>query len=180
MGRLRKRCRFCRRMFLPDPRTKGKQIACLRQACRRQRKKEGQEAQARRNPGYFKGRYANTRKWLDEHPGYITEYRDRNPLARQKHRECERRRRKRHQDLAVDIQDVISTQEIEDTELSCHLPSVDIQDAIQKQVFVCTGLISRLRRVDIQDPIDLTAAGCYKQGKLIWSCASRGFLERTG
>ena len=180
MGRLMKRCRFCRRMFVPDPRTKGKQYACSRKACRRQRNKESRKAWAKRNPGYFRGRYANTRKWLDEHPGYITGYRNRNPQARQKHRECERRRRQRRKDLAVDIQDAISTQEIEETQLNRHSPSVDIQDAIQKQVCIATGLISQLRRVDIQGSMDLTTAGCYKQGKLIWGYASNGFLERRG
>lgn len=172
MGQLnRKRCRFCRRLFVPDPRTKDEQYACSRKACQKQRKKENQKAWVKRNPGCFQGRYDNTKKWLGEHPGYITEHRTRHPEAREKHREAEHQRRLRRKNLAVDIQDSILTQGVDDKEVSRQLPIVDIQDSIQKQVFVSTGLISQLRRVDIQDSIDLTIAGCYKWGKLIWRYA---------
>ena len=115
--------------FLPDGRTKGKQYACRKSECQKRRKKENQAAWLARHPGYLKGRYPNTRKWLDGHPGYLTDFRVQHPEAREKHVSAERERRKRRAELAVDIQDLKSLQDIESKGVTGDLPSVDIQDS---------------------------------------------------
>ena len=172
----RRRCRFCHRLFYPDPRTKGGQYACSTPACQKQRKTGNQQAWLRRHPGYFKGRYRNTRSWLDEHPGYITEHRRKHPEAREKHAEMERRRRRSHAELAVDIQDVRWLQGVGKQGVSPELPSVDIQDSISTELLVITGLTSKLHRVDIQGANDLYLSTCYNLGRRIWRCA-RASLE---
>lgn len=94
MGK-RKRCRFCRRLFCPNPRTKGKQYACSDPACQMARKRQNQETWLAKHPGYFDDRYRNTRAWLDERPGYLAEHRRKHPEAQEKHAKDERERRKR-------------------------------------------------------------------------------------
>jgi hypothetical protein len=60
---LGKRCLFCGRFFVPDPRVGERQKACPREACRKQRKGVAQRAWCERNPGYFKGRYPYVKQW---------------------------------------------------------------------------------------------------------------------
>jgi hypothetical protein len=168
-------------LFSPDPRTKGRQYACSAPACQKQRKIKNHLAWLAKNPGYFKGRYRKTRSWWEKHPGYITEYRREHPEARKKHAEAERRRRKKRAALAVDIQDVISLQELAAKGLKSELPCVDKQDSISTELLVVTGLTSRLQRadsVDIQDANDVSLATCYNLGRKIWDCA-RTFLGRA-
>ena len=167
----RKRCRFCRCLFHPDRRTKGKQYACSKPDCQKRQKKENQAAWLARHTGYFKGRYPNTRKWLDEHPGYLAAYRAQNPEAREKHASEERDRRKQRAELAVDIQDLKSLQSIDDNGFTGELPSVDIQDSISTELLLIIGLMARLPRVDIQDSTDMSLPVCYHLGRQIYGFA---------
>lgn len=175
-----KHCRFCKKLFMPNPRAKAKQYACRSPDCQKQRKRKNQGRWLERHPGYFRGRYENTKLWLKEHPGYITSYRQSHPEAREKHRVGARRRRERLKSLRVDIQDLISTQRTEVHKVKHKLPSVDIQDSLLRQLVVVTGLISMLRGVDIQDSIDLTMVGCYKRGYEMWGFGRREVLKLTG
>lgn len=77
-----KRCPYCRRLFVPDPRLKERQATCGRQECRRQRKRQSNEDWRSRHPDYFRGMYpqqkeayrtrAEYRKcYRAEHPEYV-------------------------------------------------------------------------------------------------------------
>jgi len=70
MGTRQKRCEFCGRFFVVDRRVGNRQRSCSRPACRNARKKAAQARWVKNNPGYFKGRYENTRRWREAHPGY--------------------------------------------------------------------------------------------------------------
>lgn len=70
----RRKCPCCKQLFLPDPRTQGRQRFCSREACQRASKaasqcrwfsKEG-------NGDYFRGprEVERVRKWRSKHPGY--------------------------------------------------------------------------------------------------------------
>lgn len=84
-----KRCAYCGRFFRPDYRQATRQKACRREECRRRRRREAQRRWSEKNPGYFKGRYEDTRTWRLSHEGYQRRW-------RQKRREiqdtCERQR----------------------------------------------------------------------------------------
>lgn len=64
-----KNCEFCGRFFIPDCRIGSKQRSCARPDCRTLRKAAAQAAWVSKNSDYFKGRYATTKKWREEHPG---------------------------------------------------------------------------------------------------------------
>jgi hypothetical protein len=48
--RSRKRCPFCEELFWPDPRTRGRQWACSKPACQKQRRRESQRRWRAKNP----------------------------------------------------------------------------------------------------------------------------------
>ena len=61
-----KRCLFCGRFFVPDPRVGERQKACAREACKRERKAVAQRAWCEKNPGYFQGRYPYVKQWRQQ------------------------------------------------------------------------------------------------------------------
>lgn len=72
-----KRCAYCGRFFRPVCRVKDRQKSCDSLECRARRKKESQKRWVKANPGYFKGRYENTRQWRKAHPDYQRQWRAR-------------------------------------------------------------------------------------------------------
>ena len=74
-----KRCLFCGRFFVPDPRVGDRQKACHREPCKKKRKAEAQRQWCENNPGYFQGRYPYVKQWREQkklssggtHPGMI-------------------------------------------------------------------------------------------------------------
>jgi hypothetical protein len=69
-GRRQSRCRYCGRFFVPDPRVGNRQKSCGREECRVKLKRESQKKWVEANPGYFWGRYENTKQWRRGHPDY--------------------------------------------------------------------------------------------------------------
>lgn len=70
-------CVVCNVFFTADKRVGKRQKTCGRPSCKLEYKRRCQKDWLRRNPGYFKGRYENTKEWLREHPGYLKDYRKR-------------------------------------------------------------------------------------------------------
>lgn len=68
-------------------------MVCGSEECKKWRKREVDRLWQEANPTYFQERYPETRKWLDEHPGYQARYRDEHPEYREKKRKRERARR---------------------------------------------------------------------------------------
>jgi hypothetical protein len=71
-----KQCRYCGKMFLPDPRVGARQKACSRE-CAKARKQENNQSFARINPGYWSGRYDELKDWRAKHPEYQRNWRQR-------------------------------------------------------------------------------------------------------
>jgi hypothetical protein len=148
-----KRCRFCHGLFSPDPRLGHRQVACSTAACQEARKHESQAAWLQRNPDYFTGRYPKVKQWLDDHPGYLADYRRRHPDRVQRDNV---RRKVRHQldrEARADMQDSIVLQAPISKQLRSLLvrpPNADIQDSIWPQVVLTSifssRFVSRLRR----------------------------------
>ena len=111
MRRRRKRCRFCKELFVPDPRLKGRQVACSKEECQRARKRADRDDWLKRHPGYFTGRYANTKSWRHQHPDYQRRWRREHPEVRTRDNTRRRRRRELANLARAEIQNSISLQE---------------------------------------------------------------------
>ncbi len=65
-----KKCRYCRKVFAPDPRVGDRQVSCKATECRKKRKQMAQRKWRQANPDYFQGRYLETKMWRERNPGY--------------------------------------------------------------------------------------------------------------
>lgn len=70
-----KKCHYCGRLFVPDPRVGDRQKACS-VACQRLRKRENNRRFSRENPGYWRGRYGYVKQWRQKHPDYQRRWRE--------------------------------------------------------------------------------------------------------
>jgi len=140
MAEQTKCCEICKKAFKPDPRVGDRQRVCRTLPCQQERKRRSQASWLSQNPGAFKGRYYNTKDWLEAHPGYLRTW-------RLKHR------------AAADCPDI-------QDELTC-LKSIpvseltDIQDKLtscfSKNLSSCSGLFD----ADIQDELRLVIPMLY-------------------
>ena len=140
----RKYCKYCGKLFEPDPRVGDRQKCCGSPACKRERKKEADRKWREKNPEYFKGRYESYLKpWLKKHPGYLKSYRRRKKLQAQN-----------------DIQDKILILKIQDIKHNSAAKNSDIQDELTsifpRSMFKINGYV-----YDIQDEISLLKALSY-------------------
>jgi len=69
-----KRCHYCGRVFVPEPRVGDRQKACS-VACQRLRKKGNNRTFSKSNPGYWCGRYPYVKQWRLKHPDYQRQWR---------------------------------------------------------------------------------------------------------
>lgn len=76
--RRRRRCRYCRQLFLPKPHIKN-QKSCGAPACSKERQDEANQNWLKKpaNREYFCGRYGVLKAWLSkpENRGYLRRYR---------------------------------------------------------------------------------------------------------
>ncbi|MBI4424282.1 MAG: IS21 family transposase [Elusimicrobia bacterium] len=100
------------------------QKCCGKKRCKAKRKADAQVAWVRKNPDYYKGEYRRTRLWLNDHPGYLDDYRDKEPDYVQRDNEGRRQRRIRARRRA-DIQDAWPRREIRQIQ---GVEGADIQD----------------------------------------------------
>jgi len=127
-GRSLKRCRYCRRLFKPNPRTAYEQRACSSAECQKKRKKDAQKKWLKKNPKYFQGRYPQVKEWLDEHPGYLKEYRRNN---RNHTGTVKRRTKKRRAVPLPEVRAGLEARVIAIEQLFSKLPWSDIQVALE-------------------------------------------------
>jgi len=72
-----RRCHYCGRLFVPDPRVGNRQKACSN-ACQRLRKRENNRVFREKNPEYgcAPERYAYLKEWRRKHPDYQRRWRE--------------------------------------------------------------------------------------------------------
>jgi len=163
----RKRCRFCKELFHPDPRLASRQYACSKPSCQKARKHTKQKKWFKRNPHYFQGRYPNTKKWLEAHPGYLKQYRCNHPEAVRRDNEKRKFRHRGAKKAYADIQVALSLQgHILKTLKPILAPifNADIQVAFWKQLIIISMVsVSYLARTraDIQVPIAFSKSPRY-------------------
>jgi len=74
-----KKCVICQEMFQPDKCTVKRQNVCDKLKCKIEHKRRNNEQwrSQKENVNYFKGRYPYLEEWLQNHPGYLGNYRSR-------------------------------------------------------------------------------------------------------
>ena len=72
-----RKCHYCGRGFVPDPRVGNRQKACSN-ACQRLRKRENNRAFREKNPEYGRApeRYEYLKEWRQKHPDYQKRWRE--------------------------------------------------------------------------------------------------------
>lgn len=58
-----KRCIFCGKFFVPDPRAENRQKACPNGDCRKARKRLAHKEWCRKNPTYYREHYVYVKEW---------------------------------------------------------------------------------------------------------------------
>ena len=137
-------CKYCGKLFTPDPRVGDRQKCCGSPICKAERKKDADRNWRKKNPNYFKGRYESYLKaWLKKHPGYLKAYRRRKKLQAQN-----------------DIQEKILLLKIQRIKHNSVRKKNDIQDELTSifstNIFKLNGYV-----YDIQDQITLLKALSY-------------------
>jgi hypothetical protein len=93
-----KRCPYCRRLYIPDPRRKERQATCGGQGCRRKRKRQSDRAWRSHHQDYFRGIYQQQKEEYGTRAEYKKQYRLRNPEYVRRNaafaKKCRERRRK--------------------------------------------------------------------------------------
>ncbi len=75
----RRRCAYCRRLFVPDSRIKERQQTCGRPCCRRERKRQSNRQWRARHPDYFRGMYPQQKQSYGTRAEYRRQYRKQHP-----------------------------------------------------------------------------------------------------
>lgn len=75
----RRRCPYCKRLFVPDPRVGDRQRTCGRDPCRKQHKRQYDKAWRKKHPEYFRGSYSQQKQLYGTRAGYKRQYREGHP-----------------------------------------------------------------------------------------------------
>ena len=160
-----RKCPYCHTFFIPTPRGGGKdQKVCRKPSCKKALKAESNARWRRNNPNYCLNDYPRVKQWLDQHPGYLKQYRANHPAYVQKNREAQRHRDQRER-AHLDIQARIKDQLPEITKQLRQLPHLDIQDAKTAHPLEMTFLLRSFPHLDIQ--IQIAKSISLEQNKII-------------
>jgi len=150
------KCRCCKQLFLPDPRTKGRQRFCSSAACQRASKAASQRKWLSKegNGDYFRGpgQVERVRQWRRDHPGYWRP---------------EKRSQKRAQ--------VVDNQLPNPVHSSGNVPrdvARTLQDECLTQTPAFVGLISMVTGSTLQEEIAATARQLLLRGRNILGLVS--------
>ncbi len=81
-----KHCLWCKELFLPDPRTKGKQRYCSKAVCQTARQRCNEKEWRKRNPDCLAQQRQQSCQWHKRHPDYSRQRRAANPELLKKNR----------------------------------------------------------------------------------------------
>ena len=88
----RKRCRCCRELYQPDPRTYLQQTTCNKASCRIWRKRQAQKIFSLKNPFYWDGESQEQKTWRQSHPDYWRQWRAKHPQYVARNRKAQKAR----------------------------------------------------------------------------------------
>ncbi len=142
----KKKCRNCRGLFTPNPKSVNSQSYCFKSACRKASKKASQKKWLSKpeNQDYFRGpgNVERVREWRRNNPGYWKKAKTPNAL-----------------------QDALSSQVVENKTEITHFTNDALQDFLQAQPPVIVGLIANFTGSALQDDIAATLLRMKKYGQ---------------
>ena len=72
----KKRCKCCRELYPPDPRTYLQQKTCDKESCRAWRLRQKWRNYIEKDPQYASSRKIKQKQWRESHPGYWRAWRE--------------------------------------------------------------------------------------------------------
>jgi hypothetical protein len=145
-----RKCPYCHIFFIPTPRGGGKdQKVCKKPSCKKALKSESNARWRRNNPNSCLNDYPRVKQWLDQHPGYLKQYRADHPEYVRKNLEAQRQRDQKKR-TRLDIQARIREQLPDITKQLRQLPDLDIQATKTAQPLEMTLLLGSFPCLDIQ------------------------------
>ena len=149
MGTIKKkRCRHCRRLFVPDCRNRNRQNYCDKDICRKASKTASQKKWLNKpeNRNYFRGTENTQRvqEWRKQHPGYW---------------------KPKISDTGIALQDSLNDQTAENNKDKHDFTSSALQDILKDQRPVIIGLISNFIGSALQDDIAETLLRMQQSGQ---------------
>lgn len=144
----KRKCRYCRELFVADPRNRRHQKACAKPECRAARKKEAQARWLARpeNRDYFRGTQhaERVRGWRKCHPDYGRKPKEaKGPRA---------------------LQDDLDSQPVDKEQVKSSFEPSALQDVLSTQHPLVVGLISNLFDHALQDDIAHTTRALIDRG----------------
>lgn len=103
-----KRC-FCGAIIIPNNKIGSRQKTCGSKGCQRELKWRNNVRWRKNNPDHWHNDYARIKTWLDVHPGYLKEFREKHPEYVSKCREMQKLR-DRSKKIRVNLEDKIMKQ----------------------------------------------------------------------
>lgn len=153
----KKKCRNCKRLFVPDHRNRKRQKYCGRETCKKTSKAVSQKKWLSKpeNEDYFRGpdNVKRVQEWRRNNPGY-------------------RKRAK----PSITLQDSLTPQPVENIADNEHIDVQPLQDLLMAQPPVIIGLLSNLTGSVLQDDIANTLLRMQQSGQeiLFYKTKKRG------
>ena len=149
MGMIKKkRCRNCRRLFIPDYRNRDRQKYCKRAICRKASKSASQERWLNKpeNNNYFRGalNVQRVQQWRRHNPGYW---------------------KPKQSNKTIVLQEPLTPQPSENNKDNSDFTNNALQDLLKAQPTVMIGLISNFIGSALQDDIAQTLLRMQQSGQ---------------
>jgi len=158
----RRKCKYCGRLFLPDPRNATRQRYCSKPECRKASKASSQKRwlQKPENQDYFRGpdNVERVQLWRKAHPGYW---------------------RRKPENESTALQDPLNEQLTENNENKSDFISHALQDSLILQPAVFIGLIAQLTGYALQEDIAMAARRLQQLGNDILNLQHKGDSHGT-
>ena len=147
-GIIRKKCRHCRKLFVPDHRNRSRQKYCGLPECQMASKAASQKKWLNKpeNQDYFQG---------PEHVERVRQWRKKNPKYW----------KSKSKTTLVALQDPLIAQQTENNKDICQITDNTLQDSLITQPSVLIGLISNFIGSALQDDIANTLLRLQQSGR---------------
>lgn len=150
----RRKCKYCQKLFRPDPRNRRHQSYCSARVCRAASKAASQARWLAKpeNQGYFRGpvNVARVQAWRSRHPGYWRKARR----------------------IGATLQDPSTAHPIDPAAKSGDIARSPLQEVLSAQPAVLIGLIAHIVGTPLQDDIVRASDRLLRLGQDILSSSA--------
>lgn len=159
----KKKCRYCKKLFWPDPRSGNRQHFCGKLECRKASKADSQKRWIEKpeNQDYFRGteNVKRVQEWRKNHSDYW---------------------RRKSSKKGSPLQESLTPEPIENKPDTAKLESGALQDIINAQPIVLLGLISNITGIALQDDMAITIRRLLQLGLDIANPSTHSKEEKHG